>query len=275
MKKLFTIAIGAALLLSASHAFTAESTNSIHNLVMQVGIDIKAGKTTEAALADDLKKFDELLAQYQGDTMKTNEAAQVLFMKAMLYLEVIDNQEKGTGVMQQLKQAYPGTKWAGQADKAIAMVEKIAAAKKAKGTLAVGAKFPDFSVTSVDGQPLSIAGSKGKVVLIDFWATWCGPCRAELPNVIATYQKHHTDGFNIIGVSLDEDKDKLTEYTKKMNMTWPQYFDGKGWSNELAGKYGVQSIPATYLIDRNGVIIGEDLRGEDLEAAVAAALKKN
>ena len=93
--------------------------------------------------------------------------------------------------------------------------------------------------------------------------------------MIATYQKHHTDGFNIIGVSLDEDKDKLTEYTKKMNMTWPQYFDGKGWSNELAGKYGVQSIPATYLIDRNGVIIGEDLRGEDLEAAVAAALKKN
>jgi len=149
-----------------------------------------------------------------------------------------------------------------------------AASKNAKAALVEGNKFPDFNEKDLEGKPLSIAEYKGKVVLIDFWATWCGPCRAEMPNVLATYKKYHGRGFEIIGVSLDDDRQKVVNYIKNNGMTWPQYYDGQGWGNKLAVKYGVESIPATYLLNGNGVIIGTDLRGDDLSQAVAEALAK-
>jgi len=92
--------------------------------------------------------------------------------------------------------------------------------------------------------------------------------------VLKTYEAHHKDGFEIVGISLDQEEQKLTSFTKDNKMTWVQYFDGKGWKNKLAVKYGVNSIPATYLLDGQGVIIGNDLRGDDLEQAVAKALAK-
>ena len=98
--------------------------------------------------------------------------------------------------------------------------------------------------------------------------------RAELPNVIKTYEAHHKQGFEIIGISLDKDQEKLASFTKEKNMTWPQYFDGLVWENKLAVKYGINSIPATFLLDGQGTIIGKDLRGEALEQAVAKALAK-
>ena len=108
--------------------------------------------------------------------------------------------------------------------------------------------------------------------MIDFWATWCGPCVAEMPNVIQTYQKYHAQGFEIIGVSLDTDREKFLAFTGKMDMAWPQFFDGQGWDNKLAVKYGIMSIPASYLLDGTGKIIARDLRGKKLEQAVAKAL---
>jgi thioredoxin-related protein len=95
-----------------------------------------------------------------------------------------------------------------------------------------------------------------------------------LPNVLATYGKHHKNGFEIVGISLDKDQSKLADFTTEKKMSWQQFFDGKVWENKLAVKYGVNSIPATYLLDGTGSIIGKDLRGEDLEKAVAAALAK-
>ena len=149
------------------------------------------------------------------------------------------------------------------------------AEKKQDELLAVGKPFPDFSEKDLDGKPISVGALKGKVVMVDFWATWCGPCRGELPNVIATYQKHHADGFEIIGVSLDQDRDALDKFLKDTDgMTWPQYFDGKGWGNTVAQKYLVQSIPFAVLVGPDGKIIGTKLRGEALETAVAAALAK-
>jgi len=135
-----------------------------------------------------------------------------------------------------------------------------------------GAAFPDFDEKDLAGNPLSIANFKGKVVLVDFWATWCPPCVAELPNVLKAYEEYHPKGFEIIGISLDKDRQKLDSFIKQKQMTWPQYFDGQGWENKLSQKYGVNSIPATYLLDKEGKIIGSNLRGEALDAAVAKAL---
>jgi peroxiredoxin len=240
------------------------------NLIARVNAKLEDGKRTEADLAPELKEFDSLLAKHKGE--KTEEVAQILFMEAMLYLQVLENTDKGAELIKQLQRDYPKTKPAQNADQILASIEKQAEAKKVQDSLAEGKPFPDFSVTDTAGKPLSIANFKGKVVLLDFWATWCGPCVHELPNVIKTYDTYHAKGFEVIGISLDKDRQKLASFTKEKKMLWPQYFDGLMWENKLAVKYGVNSIPATYLLDGKGMIIGKDLRGEALDRAVAKAL---
>ena len=110
----------------------------------------------------------------------------------------------------------------------------------------------DLHFTAVDGREVDVSKMKGKVVLIDFWATWCGPCVGEIPHVKETYDKNHPKGFEIVGVSLDQEKGSLTEFVSSHNMAWPQYFDGQGWDNKIAGQFGITSIPAMWLIDKKG-----------------------
>jgi thiol-disulfide isomerase/thioredoxin len=129
-----------------------------------------------------------------------------------------------------------------------------------------------IDVKGFDGKPLKLDSYKGKVVLIDFWATWCGPCVQELPNVIATFKKYHAQGFEIIGISLDEDEEKLKSFLAAHEMPWAQFFDGKGWGNEVGQAYGVKGIPKTYLLDREGKIRRVGLRGNALGKAVEKLL---
>ena len=278
IKTLFSLMVAALLFAQTStHAQPTDSLTpaqtQLQALVQKVQAKIKAGQDTEADLADELKSFDRLVASENG--AKTDDAAQIVYMKAMLYLEVFKNNEKGAELIKQIKANYPDTKYGQNADKILDSLAKQAAGKKIQDSLAAGAVFPDFAEKDLNGKPLSVAALKGKVVLVDFWATWCPPCRAELPNVIATYKKHHSEGFEIIGVSLDSEREKLDAFLKQQDgMTWPQYFDGLGWSNKLAGKYGVQSIPFAVLVGPDGKIIGKELRGEELETAVSAAVAK-
>jgi thiol-disulfide isomerase/thioredoxin len=122
----------------------------------------------------------------------------------------------------------------------------------------------ELKFTSAAGKPVDVAQLRGKVVLVDFWATWCGPCVAEVPNVVAAYQKYHAQGFDIVGVSLDQDKDAMLAFTKAHEMTWPQFFDGNGFENNaVSSKLGIQMIPTMWLIDQQGRLV-ESTDGDDL-----------
>ena len=136
--------------------------------------------------------------------------------------------------------------------------------------IAVGRAFPNLRFQAVDGRLVDVQRLRGRVVLIDFWATWCGPCVAEMPNVLAVYKKYQPRGFEIIGVSLDSRRDALLKFVQDQGMTWPQYFDGGGWKAALAVRFGVQSIPHTVLLDRRGTVRHVKVRGRALETAVAA-----
>jgi len=130
----------------------------------------------------------------------------------------------------------------------------------------------ELAFTSLSGEEIDLAAMKDKVVLVDFWATWCGPCIAELPHLLDTYEKYHEKGFEIIGISLDDNQQTLETFIEERGMTWPQYFDGLGWGNELAQRFGIRGIPATFLVGKDGKIVASNLRGEELERQVAAGL---
>ncbi len=129
-----------------------------------------------------------------------------------------------------------------------------------------------IAFTDLEGKEVDLAKMTDKVVLVDFWATWCGPCIAEMPNVVAAYEKYKEQGFEVIGISLDEEKAAVESFVKEHKMAWPQYFDGKGWQNELAQHFGIQGIPATFLVGKGGKIVASNLRGPALGEAVEKAL---
>ncbi|HYD02076.1 MAG TPA: TlpA disulfide reductase family protein [Phycisphaerales bacterium] len=140
----------------------------------------------------------------------------------------------------------------------------------------VGKTITRFEANDTSGKPVKFPDDyQGKIVLIDFWATWCGPCMAEMPNVVKAYEKYHGRGFEILGVSLDNEKSiaGMPKVMADSKMTWRQVADGKGWKAEVGQKYGINSIPATYLVDGStGKILGANLRGEELDKALEKAL---
>lgn len=137
---------------------------------------------------------------------------------------------------------------------------------KVQNVVAVGMEAPDIAMPDTAGHMRSLSSLKGKVVLIDFWASWCGPCRRENPNVVRVYNKYHDKGFEIFSVSLDKDYDKWVEAIRADGLNWPYHVsDLRGWQSEGGRRYGIQSIPATVLLDREGKVIARNLRGEQLE----------
>jgi thiol-disulfide isomerase/thioredoxin len=269
-KFLAPLFMAAAVLAFTPSISMADVQSDLKAVIEKVKEKIGKGEKTEAALAEELKGFDSIIEAQKG--AKTDDVAEVAFWKALLYVQVIpDQQAKGIELLKKIQTDYPETKFGKQAPVMVGQIEAQAKAAENEKKQ-IGAPLKDFNEKDLDGKDLSIASRKGKVVLVDFWATWCGPCVRELPNVLKTYEKYHDKGFEIIGISLDSDKDKLTSFIKEKKMTWPQYFDGKGWENKISTQYGITSIPATYLLDKEGKVLAIGLRGDDLEAAVGKAL---
>jgi len=125
----------------------------------------------------------------------------------------------------------------------------------------------DLKYTAVDGSAVDVSKLRGKVVIVDFWATWCAPCMEAVPDVVALYKELHAKGLEIVGISLDEDKGSMEGVTKSSGMVWPQYFDGKGWDNAISSRYGVTDIPQMWLVDRKGMVVDTD-GADDLKEKV-------
>lgn len=147
--------------------------------------------------------------------------------------------------------------------------------------LKVGDKAPEITQTMVTGEEFNLSELRGKMVLIDFWASWCKPCRKENPNIVEVYKKYkdetfkNGEGFTVLSVSLDFKKDAWKKAIKADNLKWPYHVsDSKGWRNHAAQTYQVKSIPASFLIDGDGIIVGMNLRGDDLESALKKQRKK-
>lgn len=171
--------------------------------------------------------------------------------------EELRNTSKGKAITEKLKAIEKNLKNP-------AAVEKLKSLKMAQ----------DFSAKSPNGTTISLKESLGKVTIIDFWASWCGPCRKENPNVVALYNQFHSKGLNIIGVSLDDDATKWKDAIAKDKLTWNHVSNLKGFEDPIAIKYEIQQIPTTFILDSKGYIVAKDLRGDELKAKVEELLAK-
>ena len=200
--------------------------------------------------------------QYMVDFVKKNPA------KAVAPYVVITNSYNFT--LEQLNElraaldpALQNNKYVTALDETISKQEKVA----------IGKPAPLFSQADTSGNVVSLNSFQGKYLLIDFWASWCKPCRGENPNVLSAYLKFHDKNFDILGVSLDRSKDLWLQAIQEDSLIWNHVSDLKYWENEASQLYAVNSIPANFLIDPQGVIIAKDLRGEDLHTKLAELLK--
>lgn len=185
-------------------------------------------------------------------------AVQLLGNNAGAFLEDLK------GYQTLLTEKMPGTKYAADYAKMIGDIEGQLAEQQAGEAIKVGQPAPDIALPGPDGKVHKLSDLKGKVVLLDFWASWCGPCRRENPNVVQTYNKYHAKGFDILGVSLDTDAKRWRDAIKQDGLPWHHISDLGGWQSKHAALYSVSSIPTTVLVDKEGRILARNLRGEQL-----------
>ncbi|MFD2891224.1 redoxin domain-containing protein [Flavobacterium chuncheonense] len=218
---------------------------------------------TMNALMDQLKNIQDELTVLAENTIKNNpkKYLTILLLENQIMMQTI-TPEVAKSYFDNINEKYKNTKNALNIKKTL----------EAFNSVEIGKAAPDFSAPSPEGKTISLKESLGKVTIIDFWASWCGPCRAENPNVVALYNELHEKGLNIIGVSLDKDADKWKAAIEKDGLTWNQVSNLKFWQDPIAEQYNVKSIPATFILDENGIIVAKDLRGEALKAKVKELL---
>jgi len=219
------------------------------------------------------------VALYLQDDKRTLEEAITAFKRAIeLSSDKVPKAHLNLGYA--LIKAEKESEGKAELKKYLEMEPKAPNADEVKAVIAnpkmIKARFAtDFKVKSVAGTEISLKSLKGKVVLLDFWATWCGPCRVEMPAVKAIWNKYKDDkNFVMVGINLDEDKKAFADYVKKEEIAWTQYFDGGGWENKVAQIYGVHSIPFTLLIDDEGIVKATGMRGVQLYNKIGDLLNR-
>jgi peroxiredoxin len=248
-------------------------TDSLENIFRTAMITLKLDSIRADSLSKELQKpYEVMVGQYSNVVAKKinenlNSFASIMAIQQLRpenYLDIYKALDKG------LNEKYPDNKdiksFHGMVQQAQMMVEKTEAIK-------VGNEAPELILPMPNDKDLALSSLRGKVVLIDFWASWCAPCRKELPNVKRAYEKYKNKGFEILGVSLDKDRSAWLEAISTEGLTWPQVSDLKYWQSEACQIYAIQSIPYTVLIDKEGKIIATDLRGADLDKKLAEVLK--
>ncbi|WP_291865361.1 TlpA disulfide reductase family protein [Maribacter sp.] len=252
-----------------------EKSLAMSNRAMSIQKDLQKANIEKndaviSALSDEMKELQEEHKDFEIDYIKANPNG---LISALLIDKAIASRVVPT---EDLKALYEGLSPEIKSNKVAENVLQRISFLEEKASngqnTTVGKKAPNFSAKSPEGKEIALNDILGKVTLIDFWAAWCKPCRAENPNVLAVYKKYHKKGLNIIGVSLDKDGEQWKKAILDDKLEWNQVSNLAYFNDEIAKLYNVDAIPAAFLLDENGVIIAKNLRGDALEQKVAELL---
>ena len=214
-------------------------------------------------LQKEKQSFEEAVVTLQKAIELSNGKVVKAYYNLGFALIKSGKEQEGISVLKKYLELDPGGAEASQARAVIADLKMVDARVA-----------PAFAVKSHTGEELSLEKLRGKVVLLDFWASWCIPCRMDMPEVRKIWKQYTGDRFVIVGINLDSNRPAFEAYIKEEGVTWPQYFDGLGWGNKVAQVYSVYAIPHTVLIDQDGVIRATGLRGDELSEKIGDLLKK-